>query len=270
MAPENEAEALRLIVRSRYAERASGCCGPDPAAAARTMGYREEDLATAPGGANLGLGCGNPIALAALRPGETVLDLGSGAGFDAFLAAAAVGPTGRVIGVDMTGEMVAKARDNAARAGVTNVEFRQGLIEELPVESASIDVVLSNCVINLSPEKDRVFREAFRVLRPAGRLLVSDIVLDAPLPEAVRASIEAYVGCVAGAALRSDYLRMLAEAGFRDVAIVRETDASALLAGAGCGDPMVAAIVEAVGDLEAVRRLARAVASVAVAAQKPA
>jgi SAM-dependent methyltransferase len=267
---ERSPDGLRVIVRDRYADRAAQCCGSNPDQVARTIGYREEDLASAPEGANLGLGCGNPIALASLRPGQTVLDLGSGAGFDAFLAAAAVGPSGHVIGVDMTPEMVAKATDNARRAGVTNVEFRQGLIEALPVESGSVDAIISNCVINLSPEKDRVFHEAFRVLRPGGRLLVSDIVLTAPLPDALRASIEAYVGCLAGAALRSDYLDMLAAAGFRDVEIVRETDASVLLAGVQCGDPMVASIVEAVGGIEEARRLARTAASVAVSARKPA
>ena len=153
-------ETIRELVRDRYADRATACCGPDHATVARSLGYRDEDLASAPEGANLGLGCGNPIALAALRPGETVLDLGSGAGFDAFLAASAVGPGGRVIGVDMTPEMVARATDNARRAGTPQVEFRQGLIEQLPVESGSVDTVISNCVINLSPEKDRVFREA--------------------------------------------------------------------------------------------------------------
>lgn len=266
--PEASSEAVRSIVRDRYADRATTCRGPVPDEVGRTVGYRAEDLRAAPEGANLGLGCGNPTGLASLQPGETVLDLGSGAGFDAFLAAAAVGPTGRVIGVDMTPEMVAKATGNAARAGVTNVEFHQGLIEALPVESGSVDVVISNCVINLSPEKDRVFREAFRVLRPGGRLLVSDIVLNAPLPDAVRASIEAYVGCVAGAALRSDYLRMLADAGFRDVEIVHETDATALLAGVDCSDPMVGAILEAVGGLEEVRHLAQSVMSVAVSARR--
>jgi arsenite methyltransferase len=267
--PDASPEVLRLIVRERYGDRATTCRGPDPAVVAHTVGYREEDLTTAPEGANLGLGCGNPIALASLRPGETVLDLGSGAGFDAFLAAAAVGPDGRVIGIDMTPEMIAKAVDNARRAGVTNVEFRQGLIEELPVENATVDVVISNCVINLSPEKPRVFREAFRVLRPGGRLLVSDIVLEAPLPEAVQASIEAYVGCVAGAALRADYLRMISEAGFDEVTIVRATEATALLAGVDCTDPMVGAILAAVGGIEEMRRLAQSVASVAVSARKP-
>ncbi|MFN8543716.1 MAG: arsenite methyltransferase [Candidatus Binatia bacterium] len=262
-------DTIRVAVRKRYGERATSCCGPDPAAVARAIGYGDAEIAAVPTGANLGLGCGNPTALATLRPGDTVLDLGSGAGFDAFLVAAAVGPAGRVIGVDMTPEMIAKATDNARRAGLTNVEFRQGMIEALPVESATVDAIISNCVINLSPEKARVFREAHRVLKPGGRLLVSDIVLNAPLPEALRTSIEAYVGCVAGAALRDDYLRLLADAGFCDVEVVRDTDASALIAGADCNDPLVADILKAVGGLEGARQLATTAASIAVSARKP-
>lgn len=268
MAETTAAEAMRETVRERYGARATRCCGPAPEHVARALGYEDAAIEAAPEGANLGLGCGNPTALAALRAGDVVLDLGAGAGFDAFIAARDVGPTGRVIGVDMTPEMVAKATDNARRAGVGNVEFRQGLIEALPVDDASVDVVISNCVINLSPEKDRVFREAFRVLRPGGRLLVSDIVLDAPLPEALRASVEAYVGCIAGAALRTDYLGMLREAGFHDVAVVQERDASVLLAGADCGDPMLQAVIQAAGGVDRLRALATQVASVAVSATR--
>lgn len=186
------------------------------------IGYSEEEMAAAPAGSNLGLGCANPVALAAIREGETVLDLGSGAGFDSFLASEKVGPEGKVIGVDMTGEMVTRARANAAAAGRRNVEFRQGDIENLPVEDGSVDLVISNCVINLVPDKKAAFKEAYRVLRPGGRLAVSDIVLLAKLPDLVRDSIEAYVGCVAGAAMKDDYLASMRSAGFEEVRVIDE------------------------------------------------
>src|SRR5512143_846018 len=215
------------VVRDRYAEIAragslGGCCGPSPDEMASRIGYDREALDAVPEGANLGLGCGAPLSHTALRPGETVLDLGSGAGFDAFLAAREVGPSGRVIGVDMTDEMLARARDNAARAGITNVEFRKGLIERLPVEDASVDVVISNCVINLVPDKAAVYREAARVLRPGGRVIVSDVVLDAPLPAAVATSAAALTGCVAGAALRDDYLATIVAAGLVDIEVLSD------------------------------------------------
>ncbi len=273
----DDAEATRAALRDRYGRIAgNGATGSGEGGAAAALseriGYSSAEIGAVPEGANLGLGCGNPTALAQLRAGDTVLDLGSGAGFDAFLAARAVGPEGRVLGVDMTPEMIAKAQENARKAGVSNTEFRLGAIEELPVEDASIDVVISNCVINLSPDKPRVFREAFRVLKPGGRLLVSDIVLHSPLPERVRASVEAYVGCVAGAALRHDYLRAIADAGFLDVEVVKETDASALLA-TSCActpDPLLADVIAAVGGADAARRLAASVASITVSAAKPA
>jgi SAM-dependent methyltransferase len=189
----------------------------------RGIGYSPEEMQAVPEGANLGLGCGNPVALASLKEGETVLDLGSGAGFDAFLASRSVGNSGRVIGVDMTPEMVDKARGNARKGGYGNVEFRLGEIENLPVADRTVDIIISNCVINLSPDKDRVFREAFRVLKPGGRLMVSDIVLLNRLPAALIESIEAYVGCVAGAVMKEDYLRAIREAGFEDINIVGET-----------------------------------------------
>jgi ubiquinone/menaquinone biosynthesis C-methylase UbiE len=179
-------------------------------------------MAAVPEGANLGLGCGNPTALASLKAGETVLDLGSGAGFDCFLAANKVGKTGRVIGVDMTPEMLDKARKNTREGGYANVEFRLGEIENLPVADTSVDIIISNCVINLAPDKKRVFNEAFRVLKPGGRLMVSDIVLMKPLPDAVQKSVEAYVGCIAGASLKNDYLDAIKAAGFRDVKVVDE------------------------------------------------
>jgi arsenite methyltransferase len=217
-------------VRERYGAiaegRASGtCCGD----AGRTqlavgIGYDTADLAAVPDEANLGLGCGAPIAHLELKPGETVVDLGSGAGIDVFLAARTVGPEGRVIGVDMTPAMLAKARANAASAGLTQVEFREGRLEALPVADSSVDAVTSNCVINLVPDKAVVFREIARVLKPGGRFAISDIVLDAPLPEAVVKDVYAYVGCIAGAVLREDYLGLLREAGFDQVVIAKDVD----------------------------------------------
>jgi SAM-dependent methyltransferase len=186
------------------------------------IGYSPEELAAVPEDANLGLGCGNPTALAGLKPGETVLDLGSGAGIDCFLAARKVGPAGHVIGVDMTPEMLDRARDNARKSGLDNVEFRLGEIENLPVADNTVDVILSNCVINLSTDKPRVFREAFRVLKPGGRLMVSDLALKKPLPPEIRGSVEAYVACVAGAMVKEDYLAAIRTAGFADVQVVGE------------------------------------------------
>lgn len=199
------------------ASPAGGCCGT--AAQARTLGYSDEDLAAVPDGANLGLGCGNPVALALLKPGQTVLDLGSGAGFDAFLAARAVGPEGRVIGVDMTSEMVVKARTNAKKSGRTNVEFRLGEIEALPVADATVDVIISNCVINLCPDKRPVYQEAFRVLRPGGRIAVSDVVAREELSDEVKRDLALHSGCLAGATRHEELTRILQEAGFTDIAI---------------------------------------------------
>ena len=196
---------------------ATGCCGAG--AQARTLGYTEADLAGVPDGANLGLGCGNPVALASLQPGQTVLDLGAGAGFDAFIAARAVGPTGRVIGVDLTTEMVAKARSNARQGGYAQVEFRLGEIEALPVADASVDVIISNCVINLCPDKRLVYQEAFRVLRPGGKLAVSDVVARTELSREVKRDLALHTGCLAGATLHTDLVRLLEEAGFVDVVI---------------------------------------------------
>ncbi|HXQ80450.1 MAG TPA: arsenite methyltransferase [Opitutaceae bacterium] len=196
---------------------ASACC--DNSEQARKLGYTLEDLAAVPDGANLGLGCGNPVALASLKPGQTVLDLGSGAGFDAFLAARAVGPAGRVIGVDMTPEMLTKARANARKGGYANVEFRLGEIEALPVADSTVDVVISNCVINLCPDKRPVYREAFRALRPGGRLAVSDVVAREELPEAVRGDLALYSGCLAGATPLAELALILEEAGFGGISI---------------------------------------------------
>jgi SAM-dependent methyltransferase len=227
MASKNEDEDVRSVVRERYgkiAEQGGGCgcstscCGSAPEASVR-LGYSPEHLAAAPAGSDLGLGCGNPHALATLRPGEAVLDLGSGGGLDCFVAARQVGPAGRVIGVDMTPEMVAKARENARNAGVENVEFRLGEIEHLPVADGSMDVILSNCVINLSPDKRAVFQEAFRVLKPGGRLAVSDILETSPMPAAMRNDAAALIGCVAGAASVDEVRALLRGAGFEDVQV---------------------------------------------------
>ena len=229
--PTMEPETLKSAVRDRYAgfvKNDQSCCGPStscgcaPGDASLDLGYDAKDLAAVPEGANLGLGCGNPVALASLKPGETVLDLGSGAGFDAFLAAKRVGPEGRVIGVDMTPEMIERATALARKHGYGTVEFRLGDIEALPVDDASIDVILSNCVVNLAPDKARVFREAFRVLRPGGRLHVSDLVLARPLPEALLEDMDVYAACVSGALLKDDYLAALRAAGFEGVTVASE------------------------------------------------
>ncbi len=244
---EMDKDEIRRTVKNGYAKAARegsscctdtpSCCGSDidPALIKSVIvGYDPDDLASLPEGANLGLGCGNPVALADLREGETVLDLGSGPGIDCLLASKRVGPEGHVIGVDMTDDMLELARRNAEEGGYANVEFRKGIIEELPVDDASVDVIISNCVINLSPEKPRVFGEAFRALAPGGRLMVSDIVLVGELPQEVRESVYEYVHCVAGASQREDYLRMIREAGFEEVEVLDETHYS--------GYPMVRSI----------------------------
>jgi ubiquinone/menaquinone biosynthesis C-methylase UbiE len=227
-------EEIRKVVRKGYAKivkQDSSCCAPVkpccgstdlPKYTSRNIGYTEEELKAVPEGADLGLGCGNPIAFALLKEGDIVLDLGSGAGFDCFLAATKVGDKGRVIGVDMTPEMLEKARGNAVKGNYTNVEFRLGEIENLPVADSSVDVVISNCVINLSPEKRRVFSEAFRVLKPGGRLMVSDIVLVKELPDFLKNSIDAYVGCLSGAVMKDEYIGIIKAAGFQYVKIIDE------------------------------------------------
>lgn len=229
-----EEEIIKKAVRENYAKAATGsscgcgsitnCCGQvDMAEEISTgIGYFEEDLAKLPKGSNLGLGCGNPIAMASLKKGEVVLDLGSGAGIDCFLAAEKVGPEGKIIGVDMTPEMLEKARENVNKSNYKNVEFRLGEIENLPVADNTIDIVISNCVINLVPDKDRVFSEAFRVLKPGGRIMVSDIVLLKELPEIIQNNMSAYVGCISGAIIKDNYLNAIKYAGFKDVKIMDE------------------------------------------------
>ncbi len=239
-------EEIRKAVRESYGKIAvqeTVGCGPGDSCGcgcaggsmqetvSKAIGYTDEELAAVPEGANLGLGCGNPTALASLEEGEVVLDLGSGAGFDCFLAADKVGESGRVIGVDMTAEMIEKARENVEKGDYRNVEFRLGEIENLPVADNSADVVISNCVVNLSPDKKRVYQEAYRVLKPGGRMMISDIVLLKELPTALKNSIEAYVGCIGGATSREEYLATIAAAGFQDVEVVDEISARGLYAG---------------------------------------
>jgi len=248
------------VVQQKYGEVArgerSGCgCGSTQSVAA-AIGYSDEDVQFA-SDANLGLGCGNPLALSGIQPGMTVLDLGSGAGFDAFLAWRKVGPTGRVIGVDMTDDMLARARDNAAKLGAANVEFRKGNIEALPVDSNSVDLVISNCVINLSPDKPAVFREIARVLKPGGQFAVSDIVLLAELPEVVKIDVSAYVGCISGASMMGDYIRMALEAGLAQLTVPEIMHGSKLAAVLGgetsgcCGtDPVAMAAASAVASIK--------------------
>jgi arsenite methyltransferase len=256
---------IRAMVRDRYgsiatanggcctpAPQASGCCGsaaPSADELARRMGYGDDERAAIPDGANLGLGCGNPQAIAALQPGEVVLDLGSGAGFDCFLAARAIGPQGRVIGVDMTHEMLAKARANAAALAFGTVEFRLGEIEHLPVADNSVDVVISNCVLNLSPAKAQVLREAFRVLRPGGRVAISDLVMLAPLPDHLARDAALYAGCIAGAATRDELLTWLAEAGFTDISVEPKPGSADLIRdwvpGSGAENHVASAVIAA-------------------------
>ncbi len=224
---------IKKIVKESYAKIATtnstcctkpSCCSGTNLAEAisKNVGYKDNELKAVPEGANLGLGCGNPVALASLKEGEVILDLGSGAGFDVFLAAKKVGKKGRVIGIDMTPEMVKKAKANARKGKYANVEFRLGEIEKLPVNSASVDAIISNCVINLSLDKESVFKEAFRVLKPGGRLMVSDLVLVKDLPRAIKESVEAYVGCLASAVFKDEYLELIKKAGFENIKVMGE------------------------------------------------
>ncbi len=273
-------EEIKKYVRDRYARAAqqgSSCCQPatsccgggkETDAISKSIGYTDQDLKTVPEGANLGLGCGNPLALASLREGETVLDLGSGAGFDCFLAARQVGKSGKVIGVDMTPEMLDKARGNAEKGDFMNVEFRLGEIENLPMADNQADIVISNCVINLSPAKERVFQESFRVLKAGGRLMVSDIVLLQELPKEIRNSIAAYTACVAGAETKESYLGAIQKAGFQKIQILDETVfPTEILA----NDPTAREIVKNLNlSPQKAEELAKSVISVKVSAVKPA
>jgi len=214
---------VKKIVRENYGKIAKSGCSCCDSGSGKELGYTEEELKSVPEGANLSLGCGNPVALASIKEGETVLDLGSGSGLDCFLAAKKVGEKGKVIGVDMTPEMIDRARGNARKGGYRNVEFRLGEIENLPVGDKTVDLLISNCVINLAPNKKRVFEEAFRVLKSGGRLTISDIVLLKNLPETIKKSKRAYVDCVSGATMKNEYLALLKAAGFQEVSIIEET-----------------------------------------------
>lgn len=259
----NDQDSIREKVRTGYAAIATGggsCCGParsccggggdDAAQLAQAIGYDAEELAVLPEGANMGLSCGNPVVLASLNPGETIVDLGSGGGFDVFIAGRRLGPEGRAIGVDMTAEMVAKARRNAEpyrqRTGFDNVEFRLGEIEHLPIADNAADVVISNCVINLSPDKPQVWREIARVLKPGGRVAVSDLALLKPLPPEVRGMVEALVGCIAGAVMVEETQRMAEEAGLRDIRLTIKPEYIDSMT--RMNDPLYRKVVESLPD----------------------
>ncbi|MFZ0034158.1 MAG: arsenite methyltransferase [Sedimentisphaerales bacterium] len=263
-------EGYRKVARSSSSCAPQGCgCGGGANTAktiSKKIGYSEEDMQDVPEGANLGLGCGNPIALASLRQGETVLDLGSGAGFDCFLAANKVGPAGKVIGVDMTAEMVEKAKENAQKGHYTNVEFRLGEIERLPVDDNSVDVVISNCVINLVPDKSDAFKEAYRVLKPGGRLMVSDVVLLKSLPKSIQNSVEAYIGCLSGAMMKDKYLNVISKAGFKNVKVLEE---NAFPLDVMANDPTAKAILDTPEvSAEDIKSAENSVASIKVSATK--
>jgi SAM-dependent methyltransferase len=261
MSSQQDQDFIRNEVRKRYADvagKGGSCCASSCSCSesaieaigdSTRLGYSKEDLASVPEGSNLGLGCGNPQAIAAMKPGEIVVDLGSGAGFDCFLAARQVEKTGRVIGVDMTPEMVSKARENGRKGGYENVEFRLGEIEHLPIADNSADVIISNCVINLSPDKRQVFKEAFRVLKPGGRLAVSDVVATRSLSDQVRSNLAAYCGCIGGAAQVSEVNAMLEEAGFATVKIQLNEASREFIKdwfpGSGMENEVVSAIIEA-------------------------
>ncbi len=273
-------EETKKVVREGYAKIAkqdSSCCAPAKSCCGSTdlaqeisknIGYSEEELNAVPEGTNLGLGCGNPVALASLKEGETVLDLGSGGGFDCFLAANQVGKMGKVIGVDMTAEMLDRSRENARKGNFDNVEFRLGEIENLPVGDHQVDIIISNCVINLSTNKKRVFQEAFRVLRPGGRLMVSDIVLLKELPVEIRNSVAAYVGCIAGAITKKEYLEAIQAAGFEETKVLGETTfPSEFLA----NDPTAREVTKNLNlSREKAKDLASSVVSIKISAIRPA
>jgi len=269
---------VKKVIRDRYgniAKTSSCCCSPSCCGGSadlaeklsKSIGYTDEDLQSVPEGANMGLGCGNPVALASLKEGETVLDLGAGGGFDCFLAANKVGKTGKVIGVDMTPDMLDKARENAKNGGYENVEFRLGEIENLPIADNEVDIIISNCVINLSPDKERVFQEAFRVLKPGGRLAVSDIVILEELPDFIKNSVDMYVSCVAGALLKEEYLGLIEKAGFSKIEVVEETVFPIDLM---ISDPMAKIIIAAL-DIpeEKLKEIEKTIVSAKIMATKP-
>lgn len=262
-------EQVRDLVKVRYgaiAREQTGCCGTTTNDYTTALGYEADALAGAPDEANLGLGCGNPHALASLRPGEVVVDLGSGGGLDALIAGQAVGPDGRVIGVDMTPDMLALARRNAVQAGLEGtVEFREGVIEALPITSDSVDVILSNCVINLSPDKRQAFSEAFRVLRAGGRLSVSDILLTRELPDVIKQNAEAYVGCIGGAVTKDEYFEAMEAAGFVEIEYTRQPAAELLAGSTSCVEDLVAGI-----EPDLLQQVAESVWSYKITAKKPA
>jgi len=273
-----EDNSIRAAVKERYAStvRQGNPCGcsqkadnPDPGfihSASKIAGYSDQELKSIPDGANLGLGCGNPVALAMIREGDIVLDLGSGAGVDSFLASNIVGDKGLVIGVDMTPEMVERARMNAKNNGFRNVDFRLGEIENLPVESSSIDVIISNCVINLSTDKPKVFQEAWRVLKPGGRLMVSDMVLLEELPDYLDSSVEAYVRCIAGAVRKEKYLDAIKQAGFDEISVVGESHFPAELI---AGQPLLRELAGQMNiPMSELQRIAAGVVSLKVSAKK--
>ncbi len=224
-------DKIKKIVKNRYSEIAesgksccpSCACNPPLIEQAKLIGYSEKDIKNVPEASNMGLGCGNPVALASLKEGETVLDLGSGGGIDVFLASKKVGSKGKVIGIDMTEKMIEKSRETAKKYGYNNVEFRLGEIENLPIEDNSIDVIISNCVINLSSDKEKVFKEAYRVLKPSGKIMISDLVTEGKLPEKIKKSFDAWAGCIAGALEKNEYLKTIRKVGFKDVRIVSES-----------------------------------------------
>lgn len=270
---------IHSLVRDRYGNIAntgssccgpkSSCCGPQTTAdvVSKTAGYTGKELATLPNGANLGLGCGNPLAHVKIKEGDIVLDLGSGAGIDCFLAAEKVGPNGRVIGIDMTPEMLEKARKNAQTGGYTNVEFRLGEIEHLPVADSTVDLIISNCVINLSPDKGQVLKEAYRILKPGGQVMISDIVISKPLPEVILNSVSAYAGCVAGAISPDEYLELMKQAGFSDIVVVEKQSAPIYLwSDASTGDSFLRDVTMSQDEVE---EIARSICSAKIHAAKP-
>jgi arsenite methyltransferase len=264
-------EKVHKAVRERYGKIAKtkqtescGCCGGP--SSSEEIGYSKGELASVPEGADLNLGCGNPVALASLKEGETLVDLGSGGGLDCFLASKKVGAKGKVIGIDMTAEMLERARANCKKGGYKNVEFRLGEIENMPVADNTANVIISNCVVNLSPDKERVFQEAYRVLKPKGRLMISDMVLLRDLPEKVKSSVLAYVGCVAGADLKEEYLAKIKAAGFGQVDVVKETHMPDMLA----NEPDVKAFIEEQKlTKKEIAEISDSIVSIKVSAVKP-